>query len=460
MTPPTAPKAEQGRKTRMTKAMKIAIVDDEKDMRQSISQWLALSGYDTETYASAEEALGALGADYPGIVISDIKMPGMDGIQFLKKLMGNDSALPVIMITGHGDVPMAVEAMRIGAYDFLEKPFNPDRMSELAKKATNARRLTLDNRALRKELSDGSQIMSKLIGQSPAMERLREDVLDLGQADGHVLIEGETGTGKTLIAHALHAVGSRAGKKFVLLSCAAMDEDALMQRLFGPMQPEDTRLPAMEEARGGTLVLEDIESLTDSAQARLLSVINDQGTPPETRIVAICNLQDEGRTCESALRPDLYYRLAALKITVPPLRARGEDILRLFTQLSDQFADEYGCDAPKVSAQEAAQLLQAPWPGNVRQLINLAERAVLQSRRGQGTIASLLMNDHEDMQPVMTTEGKPLKEYVEAFERMLIDNTMRRHKGSISAVMDELCLPRRTLNEKMAKYGLQRADYL
>ena len=444
----------------MTKAMKIAIVDDEKDMRQSISQWLALSGYDTEAFGSAEEALGALGTDYPGIVISDIKMPGMDGIQFLKKLMGADSALPVIMITGHGDVPMAVEAMRIGAFDFLEKPFNPDRMSELAKKATNARRLTLDNRALRRELSDGGQLMSKLIGQSPAMERLREDVLDLGQADGHVLIEGETGTGKTLIAHALHAVGSRAGKKFVLLSCAAMDEDALMRRLFGPMQPDETRLPAMEEARGGTLVLEDVESLSDSAQARLLSVINDQGTPPETRIVAICNLQDEGRTCETALRPDLYYRLAALKITVPPLRARGEDILTLFTRLSEGFADEYGCDAPKVSAQEAARLLQAPWPGNVRQLINLAERAVLQSRRGQGTIASLLMNDHEDMQPVMTTEGKPLKEYVEAFERMLIDNTMRRHKGSISAVMDELCLPRRTLNEKMAKYGLQRADYL
>ena len=444
----------------MTKAMKIAIVDDEKDMRQSISQWLALSGYDTEAFGSAEEALGALGTDYPGIVISDIKMPGMDGIQFLKKLMGADSALPVIMITGHGDVPMAVEAMRIGAFDFLEKPFNPDRMSELAKKATNARRLTLDNRALRRELSDGGQLMSKLIGQSPAMERLREDVLDLGQADGHVLIEGETGTGKTLIAHALHAVGSRAGKKFVLLSCAAMDEDALMRRLFGPMQPDETRLPAMEEARGGTLVLEDVESLSDSAQARLLSVINDQGTPPETRIVAICNLQDEGRTCESALRPDLYYRLAALKITVPPLRARGEDILTLFTRLSEGFADEYGCDAPKVSAQEAAQLLQAPWPGNVRQLINLAERAVLQSRRGQGTIASLLMNDHEDMQPVMTTEGKPLKEYVEAFERMLIDNTMRRHKGSIASVMDELCLPRRTLNEKMAKYGLQRSDYL
>ncbi|MDO6725424.1 MAG: sigma-54-dependent transcriptional regulator [Cognatishimia sp.] len=444
----------------MAQAMKIAIVDDEKDMRQSISQWLALSGYDTETFGSAEEALKVLGPDYPGIVISDIKMPGMDGMQFLKKLMGSDSALPVIMITGHGDVPMAVEAMRVGAFDFLEKPFNPDRMSQLAKKAANARRLTLDNRVLRKELSDGSQLMKKLIGSSPVMSRLKEDILDLGQADGHVLIDGETGTGKTLVAHALHAVGSRAGKKFVLISCSALEEDALTKRLFGPMQPEDTQLPAVEEARGGTLVLEDIEALSDTLQARLLSFINDQGTPAETRIAAICNLQEQNRTCEDALRSDLFYRLAALRITVPPLRQRGEDILSLFTRHAEQFSDEYGCDTPQVSAQEAAQLLQAPWPGNVRQLINLAERAVLQSRRGGGTIASLLMNDHEEMQPVMTTEGKPLKEYVEAFERMLIDNTMRRHRGSIASVMEELCLPRRTLNEKMAKYGLQRADYL
>ncbi|WP_294225710.1 sigma-54 dependent transcriptional regulator [uncultured Shimia sp.] len=444
----------------MAQSMKIAIVDDEQDMRQSISQWLALSGYDTETFPSAEDALKALGAEYPGIVISDIKMPGMDGMQFLKKLMGADSSLPVIMITGHGDVPMAVEAMRVGAYDFLEKPFNPDRMTQLAKKATNARRLTLDARALRRELSDGDQIMNKLIGASPIMARLKEDILDLGQADGHVLIDGETGTGKTLVAHALHAVGSRAGKKFVLVSCGAFEEEALAKRLFGPMNPEDSQLPAIEEARGGTLVLEDIESLSDALQAKLLNVINEQGTPAETRIVAISNMQEQDRTCEDALRSDLFYRLAALRITVPPLRQRGEDILTLFTRLSEQFSEEYGCDAPKVSAQEAAQLLQAPWPGNVRQLINLAERAVLQSRRSEGTIASLLMSDHEEMQPVVTTEGKPLKEYVEAFERMLIDNTMRRHRGSIAGVMEELCLPRRTLNEKMAKYGLQRADYL
>ncbi len=440
-------------------ALKIAIVDDEQDMRQSISQWLALSGYDTETFGSAEDALKGIGPDYPGIVVSDIKMPGMDGMQFLKRLMSTDSSLPVIMITGHGDVPMAVEAMRVGAFDFLEKPFNPDRMTELAKRATTNRRLTLDNRALRKELSDGTKLMKKLIGSSPVVERLREDILDLGQADGHVLIDGETGTGKTLTAHALHAVGPRAGKKFVTLSCAAFDESALAAKLFDPVEDGDT-LPLVEEARGGTLVFEDIEALPSTLQARLLQFINDQGAPAETRIIAICNTQEQDKTCEDLIRGDLYYRLAAMKITIPPLRHRGEDILTLFNRFGEQFADDYGSDAPQVSAQEAAQLLQAPWPGNVRQLINVAERAVLQNRRGSGSIASLLMADNAEIGPVITTEGKPLKEYVEAFERMLIDNTMRRHKGSIASVMDELCLPRRTLNEKMAKYGLQRSDYL
>lgn len=438
--------------------MKIAIVDDEQDMRQSISQWLALSGFETETYASGEEALKAIGSDFPGVVVTDVKMPGMDGVTLLKRLMAQDSGLPVILITGHGDVPMAVEAMRIGAFDFLEKPFNPDRMAELAKRAGTQRRLTLDNRALRRELSDGKTLMKKLIGSSPKMERLREDILDLGQADSHVLIDGETGTGKTLGAHALHAVGPRASRKFVSISCSAYAEDDLAARLFGPA-PDDAQ-PLVEEARGGTLCLEDIEALPNALQSRLLTFINDQDTPPQTRIIAICNQHAPGKTLEEVLRPDLYFRLSAMTILCPPLRARGEDILSLFNRMAEQFSEEYGCDAPQVTAQEAAQLLQAPWPGNVRQLVNIAERAVLQNRRGSGSITSLLMADNEATGPTMTTEGKPLKEYVEAFERMLIDNTMRRHKGSISAVMDELCLPRRTLNEKMAKYGLSRSDYL
>jgi DNA-binding NtrC family response regulator len=278
----------------MARAMKVAIVDDEADMRASISQWLALSGFDTETYASAEEALKAIGPEFAGVVVSDIKMPGMDGMAFLKRLMGMDSGLPVILITGHGDVPMAVEAMRVGAFDFLEKPFNPDRMTELAKRATQNRRLTLDNRALRKELADGTVLMKKLIGASPSMERLREDILDLGQADSHVLIDGETGTGKTLVAHALHAVGPRGAKKFVSVSCAAWGEDQLAAKLFGPS--EDGNIPMVEEARGGTLCLEDIEALSHALQSRLLTLINDQGDSTRSRATAAGTLAGQCTT--------------------------------------------------------------------------------------------------------------------------------------------------------------------
>ncbi|MFT4717288.1 MAG: DNA-binding NtrC family response regulator [Paracoccaceae bacterium] len=446
----------------MPEAMTIAIVDDEEDMRQSISQWLSLSGYNTVTYSSALDALAALNADFQGIVISDIKMPGMDGMAFLKRLMSMDNTLPVILITGHGDVPMAVEAMQVGAYDFLEKPFDPERMADLARRATQARKLTLDNRQLRRELSDGTVLLRKLVGSSPVMDRLREDILDLAQADGHVLIDGETGTGKSLVASALHACGPRQGKKLLTISCAAYDEDELTARLFGP-PPEGMVLPMVEQARGGTLCLEDIENLSPALQARLLSLISDREIAGESlpvRVIGICSNQDPELKAEDTLRSDLYYRLAAMLIAPPPLRQRGEDILTLFNRFSETFADEYGCAAPEVSAKEAAQLLQAPWPGNVRQLINLAERAVLQSRRGTGSITTLLSADNSEIQHSLVTEGKPLKEYVEAFERMLIDNTMRRHRGSIASVMEELSLPRRTLNEKMAKYGLSRSDYL
>ncbi|MCC5967267.1 MAG: sigma-54-dependent Fis family transcriptional regulator [Natronohydrobacter sp.] len=443
----------------MSRQMRVAIVDDEQDMRQSISQWLALSGFTTETYADGQEALAGIGADFPGVVITDIRMPNVDGMTLLKKLVALDSTIPVIMITGHGDVPIAVEAMRLGAFDFLEKPFNPEKMMALAEKAVKKRSLALEARALRSELSDGSTIMKRLVGASEVMHRLREEILDIGQADGHVLIDGETGTGKTLVAHALHAVGTRAGRKLVTISCAGLADDALAARLFGPVE-DSIGKPLVEEGRGGTLVLEDIESLSEPMQARILGLINELGTPPETRIVAVCNTHRAGQTIEDALRPDLYYRICAHKITLPPLRMRGEDILALFSTYLGQFAEEYGCAAPEVSMPEAAQLLQAPWPGNVRQLVNIAERAVLQSRREEGALMSLIMADNEATNEALTTEGKPLKEHVESFERMLIDNTMRRHKGSITAVMEELRLPRRTLNEKMAKYGLVRGDYV
>jgi len=443
----------------MAENISIAIVDDEQDMRESISQWLGLSGYKTLTFSSAEEALKEVGEDFPAIFISDIKMPGIDGITFLKRLQKLDNQLPVILITGHGDVAMAVEAMRLGAYDFLEKPFDPERMADLAKRAVQTRRLTLENRVLRRELSDGTVLIRKLVGSSPQMSRLREDILDIAQADSHVLITGETGTGKSLISKALHACGPRAGRKFVTLNCAAYTEDELGKRLFGGDDDEGSLIDASLD---GTLCLEDIESLPNSIQLRLQSVMteHDKGEDgSRLRVISIANETGE-KGAEDTIKQELFYRLAAMQITPPPLRERGEDILTLMNRYLETFADEYGCEKPEVTAEDAAQLMQARWPGNIRQLINLAERTVLQSRRGSYSIAKILTAEDGETIEEVEAETKPLKEHVEAFERMLIDNTMRRHKGSIQAVMAELSLPRRTLNEKMAKYGLSRSNYV
>jgi len=443
----------------------VSIVDDEADMRNSIAQWLSLSGYEAKPFDSAETLLKVVKADYPGVIVSDIRMPGTDGMALLRRLHAIDPALPVILITGHGDVALAVEAMRSGAYDFIEKPFDPDRLADLVKRAATARKLTLDNRRLRREMSDGTMLLRKLVGSSSVIEKLRESILDIAQADGHVMITGETGTGKSLIAHALHACGPRKGKGFVHINCAAHGEDALGELLFGPpQQPEEK--PAIEAADGGSLCLENIENLAPSLQARLVDILkrpeslDDSVAPRNLQVITVTSAIPNADQAPEGFSEDLFYRLGALHIETPPLRDRGEDILMLFNRFCARFAEDYGCEAPEVSAEDAARLIQARWPGNIRQLMNVAERAVLQKRRGEEGIANLL--DQESPLPAtpQIMAEKPLREHVEAFEKMLIDNALRRNKGAVSQVMDELALPRRTLNEKMAKYGLVRAEYL
>jgi DNA-binding NtrC family response regulator len=442
---------------------KVAIIDDEADMRESVAQWLQLSGFEPLCFEGAEPALKVLGPDFDGVVISDIRMPGMDGMALLRRLQSIDPGLPVILMTGHGDVPMAVEAMRIGAFDFVEKPFDPDALAELCQKAAEARGRTIETRALRRELADGSVLMRRLMGSSPAIEKLRETILDVAQADGHVLILGETGTGKSLIAHALHACGPRASKPLVVVGCASVPPEQLEPMLFGG--PDWPERPLIDQAEGGTLCLEDVEALSPAAQARLLDAINataegGSGREHNIRIIAVSSRLGPGAPQAEVMRGDLYFRLAGLVLEAPPLRARGEDMLALFSHFTVQFAEEYGCEPPTLSAGDAANLVQAPWPGNIRQLINLAERAVLQARRGDNNISALLIDDGFQAPAMPLDAEKPLKEHVDAFERMLIDHALRRNQGSVSAVMTELALPRRTLNEKMAKYGLSRQDYL
>tara|TARA_Y100001936_G_scaffold208645_1_gene214250 strand:+ start:927 stop:2249 length:1323 start_codon:yes stop_codon:yes gene_type:complete len=439
--------------------MKVAVIDDERDMRLSITQWLALSGYEPESFASAEDAIVNIGPNYPGVVVTDIKMPGMDGMKLLKKLMGQDSTLPVILITGHGDVPMAVEAMRLGAFNFLEKPFEPEELTQLVKSAVQSRRLTLENRELRHELSDGSKIIRKLAGSSKIMLKLKEDILDFSQSDASILIEGETGTGKTLVAHALHAASQKSTKKLIIIHCSAFDEASLSKRLFGPIEVSDSFLPAFEEAKGGTLILENIETLPINLQGKLLDKMAELENSLETRLITISN-HSSPLSAKKMLRDDLYFRISSLKISVPPLRKRGSDILDLFSQYTLSFSEEYGCSPPLLNSEQSSQLLHAPWQGNVRQLINIAEQIVIQSRRGNLNLSSLLIVTDENVDNTKTSDGKPLKEYVEEFEKSLIESIMRKHKGSINRVMEELLIPRRTLNEKMAKYSLNRSDYL
>ena len=439
--------------------MKVAVIDDERDMRLSITQWLALSGYEPESFASAEDAIVNIGPNYPGVVVTDIKMPGMDGMKLLKKLMGQDSTLPVILITGHGDVPMAVEAMRLGAFNFLEKPFEPEELTQLVKSAVQSRRLTLENRELRHELLDGSKIIRKLAGSSRIMLKLKEDILDFSQSDASILIEGETGTGKTLVAHALHAASQKSTKKLIIIHCSAFDEASLSKRLFGPIEVSDSFLPAFEEAKGGTLILENIETLPINLQGKLLDKMAELENSLETRLITISN-HSSPLSAKKMLRDDLYFRISSLKISVPPLRKRGSDILDLFSQYTLSFSEEYGCSPPLLNSEQSSQLLHAPWQGNVRQLINIAEQIVIQSRRGNLNLSSLLIVTDENVYNTKTSDGKPLKEYVEEFEKSLIESIMRKHKGSINRVMEELLIPRRTLNEKMAKYSLNRSDYL
>ncbi|HEU0221678.1 MAG TPA: sigma-54 dependent transcriptional regulator, partial [Paracoccaceae bacterium] len=354
-----------------TPPIPVAIIDDEDDMRVSISQWMELSGFIPTPFESAAAALDAVGPDYPGVVLTDVRMPGLDGMELLKELVQRDRELPVVLLTGHGDVPMAVEAMRIGAYDFLEKPFNPERLTDLVRRAAEARRLVLENRSLRRERLDGPALLRQILGESAVMRRLKEDLLDCAASVASVLIQGETGTGKTLIARALHACSPRAEGPFVGVHCAALPEDAPIALL----------LERYGAALGGSLFLDEVTALPASLQPHLVEMLQDEADGSAPRIIAAAQDRAEDAVNDGRLRKDLYFRLAVMELVAPPLRDRGEDVLLLFDAFAQAAAAEHGAVPPALSADDASALLQFPWPGNVRQVRNLAERAVLRAKR-------------------------------------------------------------------------------
>lgn len=437
----------------------VIVVDDEAAIREAVQQWLELSGCDVRTCASAAEALALVDRDFPGIVVSDVRMPGTDGLQLLDKLLQIDSDLPVILVTGHGDVPMAVQALRQGAYDFIEKPFTPERLLDSVRRALDKRRLVCENRQLRQQVADKGRIESQLIGISRPMENLRRQILELAGTSVNVLIRGETGSGKERVARCLHDFSARARKAFAALNCAAIPETIFESELFGHESGAFTgaqakRIGRIEHADGGTLFLDEVESLPLAQQVKLLRVLQEKtlerlgsnkSIQVDLRVISAAkpDLLDEVKA--GRFREDLVYRLNVATLHIPPLRERREDIPLLFEHFANEAALRHGRESPPLAPSELARLLGHDWPGNVRELINAAERHAL---------------GLSSPPPAERFAGQALAQQMEAFEAQCLHNALLQCQGNIAAVMEMLQLPRRTLNEKMQRHGLARGDYL
>ncbi|MBD8680858.1 sigma-54-dependent transcriptional regulator [Pseudomonas sp. CFBP 13719] len=436
----------------------VMVIDDEASIRDAVEQWLGLSGFSVQRFSQAEDCLAQLPADFAGVILSDVRMPGMGGLGLLAQVQARDPELPVILLTGHGDVPMAVQAMREGAYDFLEKPFSPQSLLTSLQRAQDKRRLVLENRRLHSRADFSEQLQATLLGAAPAIAQLRRQVLDLAQLPVNVVIRGETGSGKELVARCLHDFGPRAGKPFVALNCAAIPEALFEAELFGHESGAFTgaqgkRIGKLEYAHGGTLFLDEVESLPMAQQAKLLRVLQEQklerlgsnqSIAVDLRLVAASkpDLLEQARA--GLFREDLAYRLNVAELRLPPLRERREDIVRLFDHFTAATAKRLARQAPPVNSAQLAQLLSHDWPGNVRELANAAERHVLGLAAPAAETASARLS---------------LAAQQEAFEAQCLRAALARHRGDIKSVMEELQLPRRTLNEKMQRHGLAREDF-
>jgi two-component system, NtrC family, C4-dicarboxylate transport response regulator DctD len=437
----------------------VIVVDDEAAIREAVQQWLELSGFTVRSCASAAEALALVDRDYPGIVVSDVRMPGSDGLQLLDKLLALDADLPVILVTGHGDVPMAVQALRQGAYDFIEKPFTPERLLDSVRRALDKRRLVCENRLLRQQVADKGRIESQLIGISRPMENLRRQILELAGTSVNVLIRGETGSGKERVARCLHDFSPRAGKAFAALNCAAIPETIFESELFGHESGAFTgaqakRIGRIEHADGGTLFLDEVESLPLAQQVKLLRVLQEKtlerlgsnkSIQVDLRVISAAKPDLQGEVKAGRFREDLLYRLNVATLQIPPLRERREDIPLLFEHFARAAAERNGREVPPLAPSELARLLGHDWPGNVRELINAAERHAL---------------GLSSPPPAERFAGQALAQQMEAFEAQCLHNALLQCQGNIAAVMEMLQLPRRTLNEKMQRHGLARGDYL
>lgn len=441
----------------------VLFVDDEEHLRLAVEQSLQLAELDVTCLSDGEAALANVSRTFPGILVTDIRMEGLDGLTLMRRCLDIDPAFPVVLVTGHGDVDLAVQSMRDGAYDFLEKPFAPSRLVETVRRALDKRRLTLENRALRSQVGGRDAVEARLGGRSEVMVDLRRQVRAVAAADTDVLIVGETGTGKEVAARALHRASPRSEAPFVHINCAALPAELIESELFGHEAgafagATRARYGKFEHARTGTVFLDEIDSLPQPLQAKLLHAVQNRqitrlgsNDPIEldVRFIAASKKNLEVEAAEGRFRSDLLYRLNVVTLRMPTLGERREDIPKLFMQLVHEACARYKRAVPDVPGGLLASLVTRSWPGNVRELRNAADRFALDL----------------DLDLVTTDDALPaaasnLAEQVAAHEKNLIAGAIAAHGGNLKATYEALGISRKSLYEKMQKHGLSRQDFL
>lgn len=440
----------------------VIFIDDESDIRLAIEQSFELEEISASFFASAEEALLAIKQDgLPKVVITDICLPGLSGENILTSILHQDPDVPVILITGHGDISMAVNALRNGAYDFIEKPFPIDRLIDTTRRALEKRDLTLENQELKRSLKASQTLGPRIIGDTPSIQALRDTIIHIADTSADILLFGETGTGKELFARSIHEQSSRRDNNFVAINCGAVAENLIESELYGHEKgaftgADSKRIGKLEHAQGGTLFLDEIESMPMQAQIRLLRVLQERviervGSneliPIDIRVIAATKVDLKQASAEGSFREDLYYRLNVVTLDLPPLRQRKEDILTLFHHFLLVAAARYGKSAPAIDNKQIQNLMTHDWPGNVRELRNAAERFVLLGKLGQ-------FGDSDSNDEVYS-----LAQQVAEFEKSILEQALEQCDGSIKRTMEHLQLARKTLYDKMQKYGLDKSNY-
>ncbi|MDY7561637.1 sigma-54 dependent transcriptional regulator [Pseudomonas sp. 10B1] len=440
----------------MNSDLTVLIVEDDPHVLLGCQQALALEDILSEGVGSAEEALARIGDNFAGIVISDVRLPGIDGLELLTRLKARDRSLPVVLITGHGDISMAVNAMRDGAYDFMEKPFSPERLVEVARRALEQRGLAREVSSLRRQLAERSSLEGRIIGRSPAMQNLRALIVNVADTSANVLIEGETGTGKELVARCLHDFSRRHSHQFVALNCGGLPESLFESEIFGHEANAFTgagkrRIGKIEHAHNGTLFLDEVESMPLNLQIKLLRVLQErtlerlgsnQSVAVDCRVIAATKSDLDELSKASQFRSDLYYRLNVVTLELPPLRERREDILELFEHFLQLSSLRFDRQTPELDRQTLSSLMTHEWPGNVRELRNVAERYAL----------GLPAFKKSGANP--SSSSLDFAEAVETFEKNLLTEALQRNGGNLSQASQELGMAKTTLFDKVKKYGL------